>query len=179
MDKQKIEAAVRLFLEGIGENPEREGLTETPGRVSRMCEEIFSGLYDDPASYLKSFSTDSNGAPVIIRDIPFYSVCEHHLLPFFGKVSVLYIPAGNKVIGLSKIARIVNCFAKKPQIQEQFTDQLASFLYENIESSAVAVYVEAEHLCMSMRGIKSAGAVTQTISVRGDISYPEASNLLK
>lgn len=178
MDKEKIEEAVKLFLEGIGEDPKRDGLIETPSRVSKMCEELFAGLNSDPNVFLKFFKSESTNAPVIIKNIPFYSVCEHHLLPFFGKVSVLYIPSDDEVIGLSKIARIVDSFSKKPQIQEQFTNQIADFLYKNIKSDAVAVFAQAEHLCMSMRGIKSDGAITQTVAVRGNINYTDALNLL-
>ena len=167
MDKARIEAAVRELLIAIGEDPDREGLVETPNRVARMYEEIYAGLEEDPKKHLKIFNEDNNDEMVIVRDIPLYSICEHHLIPFIGKAHVAYIPGNGKVIGLSKLARIVNCFAKRPQLQERLTSQVADFLYENLEPQGVAVVVEAEHLCMTMRGARASGSQTRTSAMRG------------
>jgi len=167
MDKPRIEAAVRELLYAIGEDPDREGLIETPNRVARMYEEIYAGLEEDPKKHLKIFNEDNNDEMVIVRDIPLYSICEHHLIPFIGKAHIAYIPGNGKVIGLSKLARIVNCFAKRPQLQERLTSQVADFLYENLEPQGVAVVVEAEHLCMTMRGARASGSQTRTSAMRG------------
>ena len=167
MDKARIEAAVRELLIAIGEDPDREGLVETPNRVARMYEEIYAGLEEDPKQHLKIFNDDNNDEMVIVRDIPLYSICEHHLIPFIGKAHIAYIPGNGKVIGLSKLARIVNCFAKRPQLQERLTAQVADFLYENLEPQGVAVVVEAEHLCMTMRGARASGSQTRTSAMRG------------
>ena len=167
MDKPRIEAAVRELLYAIGEDPDREGLIETPNRVARMYEEIYAGLEEDPKKHLKIFFEDNNDEMVIVRDIPLYSICEHHLIPFIGKAHIAYIPGNGKVIGLSKLARIVNCFAKRPQLQERLTSQVADFLYENLEPQGVAVVVEAEHLCMTMRGARASGSQTRTSAMRG------------
>jgi GTP cyclohydrolase I len=168
MDKKRVEAAVRELLYAVGENPEREGLLETPQRVANMYAEIFAGIEDDPKQYLKVFNEPQQHEElVIVRDIPLYSVCEHHLLPFVGKAHIAYLPKGGKIIGLSKFARIVDCFAKRPQVQERLTAQIADFLYENLEPYGVAVVIEAEHLCMTMRGARAAGAKTQTSALRG------------
>lgn len=167
MDKKRIEAAVREILAAVGENPDREGLTETPRRVADMCEEIFSGLEDDPKRYIKLFSEEQNDEMVTVRDIPLYSVCEHHLVPFIGVAHIAYIPRNGKVIGLSKLARIVNCFARRPQLQERLTSQIASFLEQELNPQGVAVIIDAEHLCMTMRGIRAAGCRTRTSALRG------------
>ena len=167
MDRAKIEKAVRDILEAIGEDPEREGLKETPQRVARMYEEVFSGLEEDPHVHLKLFNEPGNDELVVVRDIPLYSMCEHHLLPFVGKAHIAYIPSDGKIIGLSKLARIVNVYAKRPQVQERLTSEIADFLYEELEAKAVAVLIQAEHLCMTMRGVRAAGAVTQTSALRG------------
>ena len=167
MDKARIEAAVRELLIAIGEDPDREGLVETPNRVARMYEEIYAGLEEDPKKHLKIFNEDNNDEMVIVRDIPLYSICEHHLIPFIGKAHIAYIPGNGKVIGLSKLARIVNCFAKRPQLQERLTSQVADFLYENLEPQGVAVVVEAEHLCMTMQGARASGSQTRTSAMRG------------
>lgn len=166
MDKQRIEAAVREILIAIGEDPDREGLVETPSRVARMYEEIFGGLEDDPTRHLKLFD-ESSEEMVVVRDIPLYSMCEHHLIPFLGKAHIAYIPSDGRVIGLSKLARIVDCFARRPQIQERLTSQVADFLYENLQPMGVAVVIEAEHLCMTMRGARASGAKTMTSALRG------------
>lgn len=166
MDKQRIEAAVREILIAIGEDPDREGLVETPSRVARMYEEIFGGLEDDPTRHLKLFD-ESSEEMVVVRDIPLYSMCEHHLIPFLGKAHIAYIPSDGRVIGLSKLARIVDCFARRPQLQERLTSQVADFLYENLQPMGVAVVIEAEHLCMTMRGARASGAKTMTSALRG------------
>ena len=169
MDKQRIEHAVREILLAVGEDPDREGLIETPKRVANMYEEIFAGLEQDPRRFLKIFSETENDEMVVVRDIPMYSMCEHHLLPFVGKAHIVYIPAEGKVIGLSKLARIVDHFARRPQLQERLTSQIADFLMESLHPKGVAVVVEAEHLCMTMRGARAAGAKTKTSALRGSI----------
>ena len=167
MDRERIKNAVRELLIGIGEDPDREGLLETPDRVARMYEEIFSGLSYQPERDVKVFTERQNDEMILVKDISFYSVCEHHLLPFFGTAHVAYIPRDGKILGLSKIARIVDGFAKKPQLQERLTAEIADFMKRAIDPQGVAVVVEAEHLCMTMRGIKKPGAKTQTSALRG------------
>lgn len=167
MDKERIQNAVREILIAVGENPDREGLLETPKRVANMYEEIFAGLTEDPKQHIKLFNEQSNDEMVIVKDIPFYSMCEHHLLPFFGKAHIGYIPSDNKIIGLSKLARIVDNFAKKPQVQERLTSDIADFLNDNLQPKGVAVIMEAEHMCMTMRGTRAAGSKTQTSALRG------------
>lgn len=167
MDKPRIEAAVREILCAIGEDPDREGLAETPRRVADMYEEIFGGLTEDPQKHLKVFTETRPDEMVTVRDIPLYSMCEHHLLPFTGVAHIAYIPRNGKVIGLSKLARIVNCYARRPQLQERLTAQIADFLEESLDPLGVAVIIEAEHLCMTMRGIRAAGSRTQTSALRG------------
>jgi GTP cyclohydrolase I len=167
MDKERIKAAVREILIAIGENPDRAELKETPRRVADMCEEIFSGLTENPESHLKIFNEEKNDEMITVRDIPLYSVCEHHLVPFFGVAHIAYIPRDGKVIGLSKLARIVSCFARRPQLQERLTTQIADFLEKQINPQGVAVIIEAEHLCMTMRGARAAGCRTQTSALRG------------
>ena len=168
MDRERIERAVREILEAVGEDPGREGLLETPARVARMYEEIFSGLEADPEEHLKIFDEGGHHDElVLVKDIPLYSVCEHHLLPFIGRAHIAYIPKNGRIIGLSKFARIVDCFARRPQVQERLTGQIADFLYEKLEPLGVAVFIQAEHLCMTMRGARAAGALTQTSALRG------------
>lgn len=167
MDKERIQNAVREILIAVGENPDRDGLLETPKRVANMYEEIFAGLTEDPKQHIKLFNEQSNDEMVIVKDIPFYSMCEHHLLPFFGKAHIGYIPSDNKIIGLSKLARIVDNFAKKPQVQERLTSDIADFLNDNLQPKGVAVIMEAEHMCMTMRGARAAGSKTQTSALRG------------
>lgn len=167
MDKKRIEGAVREILTAIGEDPDREGLLETPKRVANMYEEIFRGLQESPKRHIKLFNESNNDEMVIVRDIPLYSMCEHHLLPFVGRAHIAYIPSMGNIIGLSKLARIVDNFAKRPQVQERLTAQVADFLEEELSPKGVAVLVEAEHLCMTMRGARAAGAVTQTSALRG------------
>jgi GTP cyclohydrolase I len=165
-DQDKIKQGVQLILAGIGEDPERSGLVETPERVARMYEEIFCGLEQDAKEPLsKRFSSDNNEM-VLEKDITFYSTCEHHLLPFFGKAHVAYIPDG-EVLGLSKIARTVEIFARRPQIQEQMTAQIADAIYEELQPRGVMVLLEAEHTCMTMRGVKKPGSKTVTYVTRG------------
>ena len=166
MDREKIEQGVRLILEGIGEDKDREGLLETPSRVARMFEEIYGGLTMDPAEHLKKTFTASNNEMVLEKDIALYSTCEHHLLPFYGKAHIAYIPDG-KVVGLSKLARTVEVFARRPQIQEQLTAQIADALMNHLNPKGVMVVIEAEHMCMNMRGVKKPGSKTLTRAVRG------------
>ena len=166
MDYDKIKAGVRLILEGIGEDVEREGLLETPDRIARMCGEIYGGLYEDPAKHLQKQFTAANDGMVVETDITFYSTCEHHLLPFYGKEHIGYIPDG-RVAGLSKLARTVDVFARRPQIQENMTAQIAQALAEHLKPKGVIVMVEAEHTCMTMRGIKKPGSKTVTLTALG------------
>ena len=170
LNHDRIVNAVKEILDAVGEDTSREGLLETPERVARMYEEIFSGLNDDPERHLKIFNEeDKNGEVVLVRDIPLYSMCEHHLLPFIGKCHIAYIPKDGRIIGLSKFARIVDCFARRPQVQERLTAQIADFLYEKLDPMGVAVVIEAEHLCMTMRGARAAGSSTQTSALRGSM----------
>ena len=184
IDKSRIEAAVREILEAIGENPDREGLLETPKRVANMYEEIFAGLSIDPKSLVKVFQESEHQEMVAVKDIPLYSMCEHHLLPFMGQASVVYIPRKGKVIGISKIARIVDTIAKRPQLQERLTSDIADTIMEAINPLGVAVIIEAEHLCMTMRGIKKPGSKTTTSALRGvfksdEKTRQEAMSLIK
>jgi len=168
VDKPRIERAVREILEAIGEDPEREGLIDTPARVARMYEEIFEGMRIDPSEYLQTqFETDHDEM-VMVRDIAMYSACEHHLLPWIGKAHVAYIPSDDgRVTGLSKLARLVDAYAKRPQVQERLTSQIADELDRSLQPKGVMVVIEAEHLCMTMRGIRKPGASTVTSAVRG------------
>ena len=166
MDREKIEQGVRLILEGIGEDPDREGLKETPERISRMYEEIYGGLQEDASVHLKKTFQARNNEMVIEKDITFYSTCEHHLLPFYGKAHIAYVPDG-RVVGLSKLARTVEVFAKRPQIQAQLTAQIPDALMEHLEPKGAMVMIEAEHMCMTMRGIKKPGSRTVTWAARG------------
>ena len=167
VDKDKIIEGVKLILEGIGENTEREGLLETPERIARMYEEIFSGMNEDVSVHLqKRFHVEDNQM-IMEKDISFYSMCEHHLLPFFGKVHIAYVPDG-EVLGLSKLARCVEVFAKRPQLQERMTAQIADAIMEELRPKGVMVMVEAdEHMCMTMRGVKKPGSKTVTYVTRG------------
>jgi len=168
MDKSKIEQGVRLILEGVGEDPAREGLLDTPRRVAAMYEEIFAGLTQDAAQHFCVTFNEGHQEMVLIRDIPLYSVCEHHLLPFLGRAHVAYIPGkSGRICGLSKLARVVDVYAKRPQVQERLTSQIADTIVEHLQPQGVIVVIEAEHLCMSMRGVQKPGAVTTTSAVRG------------
>lgn len=170
VDKKRIENAVLEILTAIGEDANRQGLQETPMRVANMYQEIFSGIHDDPHKHLKIFNeSEQDGEIVAVRDIPFHSMCEHHLLPFKGRVQVAYIPKEGKIIGISKFSRIVECFAKRPQVQERLTSQIADFIYDNLNPYGVAVIVDAEHLCMTMRGTRALGSQTRTASFKGNI----------
>lgn len=167
MNQQKIQDGVRLILEGIGEDLNREGLRETPERIARMYEEICGGMTEDASMHLqKTFSVSDSGI-VMEKDIVFYSMCEHHMLPFYGKAHIAYIPDG-KVVGLSKLARTVEVFAKRLQIQEQMTAQIADAIMEHLSPRGVMVVIEAEHMCMTMRGVKKPGSLTETMAVRGE-----------
>lgn len=173
VDRGKIEEAVRLLLEGIGEDVNREGLRETPTRVARMYEEIYAGMEEEAGAHLsKTFSVEHDEM-VIEKDIVFYSTCEHHLMPFYGKAHVAYIPDG-KVVGLSKLARTVEVYARRLQIQEQMTGQIADAVMEHLTPKGVMVVVEAEHMCMTMRGIKKPGSRTVTMAARGVFLENEA-----
>jgi GTP cyclohydrolase I len=168
MDLDRIQTGVRLILEGIGEDPTREGLLDTPRRVAEMYEEVFAGMNQDPAEHFCVTFSEDHQEMVLVRDIPLYSVCEHHLLPFLGKAHVAYIPGKHgRICGLSKIARVVDLFAKRPQVQERLTSQIADTLVEHLDPTGVLVVIEAEHLCMSMRGVQKPGAITTTSAVRG------------
>ncbi len=173
IDKEKVKQGVNLILQGMGENPDREGLKETPDRIARMFEEIYGGLDMDASEILKKRFKVDNSEMVLEKDIVFYSTCEHHLLPFYGKAHIAYIPSG-EVVGLSKLARTVEVFARRPQIQEQMTSQIADAIMENLCPKGVMVMVEAEHMCMTMRGIKKPGSRTCTIATRGDFETDEA-----
>jgi GTP cyclohydrolase IA len=167
MDKNKIKKAVRMILEGIGENADREDLKKTPERVADMYAEIFSGISKDPARELEVLLAEKHDEIVLLKDISLYSVCEHHLLPFIGKAHIAYIPRNNRVTGLSKIARVVEIFSKRLQVQERLTTEIAEILMKKLKPMGVMVIIEAEHLCMSMRGVKKSGVLTVTSAVRG------------
>lgn len=168
VDLARIEAAVSEILEAIGEDPTRDGLRETPARVARMYKEVCSGLHEEPADHLiKAFDVDHDEM-VMVRDIPTYSLCEHHLIPFFGVAHVAYIPRnGGMITGLSKLARLVDGYARRPQVQERLTSQVADAIQRTIDPQGTLVVIEAEHLCMSMRGVQKPGAVTVTSAVHG------------
>ena len=166
VDMAAIEQAVRQILVAVGEDPDREGLKATPGRVARMYQELFSGLTEDPGRHLEVGFTEQYDEMVVLRDIPFYSVCEHHLLPFMGKAHVAYLPKG-KVCGLSKLARVVEAFSRRPQLQERLTCQIADLLMQKLDAKGAAVILEATHTCMTIRGVKKPGAVMVTSAMRG------------
>ena len=184
VDRARVEAAVRELLIGIGEDPDRPGLAGTPDRVARACEELFGGLGDDPARHLrKQFREQGNEELVVVRDIPFHSMCEHHLLPFIGRAHVAYIPRDGRITGLSKIARCVAGYAARPQLQERLTAQVADAMVSELDPLGVLVVIEAEHTCMTMRGIRAAGAMTVKSAVLGSLridarSREEALSLL-
>ncbi len=166
MDLEKIKKAVTLLLEGIGEDPGRPGLIKTPERVALMCEEIFAGLETAAEDMLKPIEGESHDEMVLLKDIPFHSVCEHHLLPFIGKAHIAYIPEG-RIVGLSDLAKALEHLAKRPQVQERLTAQLADMIMDAIKPRGAMVIIDAEHLCMNMRGIKKPGSRTVTSAVRG------------
>lgn len=168
MDRDKIIEGVRLILEGVGEDPSREGLLDTPRRVADMYAEIFAGLEQDAGQHFCVTFNEGHQEMVLVRDIPLYSVCEHHLVPFMGRAHVAYVPGKDgRICGLSKLARVVDVFAKRPQVQERLTSQVADTIMENLDPAGVVVVIEAEHLCMSMRGVQKPGAITTTSAVRG------------
>lgn len=167
MNRKKIEKAVRNILEAIGEDPKRKDLQKTPQRVAEMYEEIFSGVGQDPEKELEVLLDQKHEEIVLLKGIPLYSVCEHHLLPFLGKANIAYIPKGGRVTGLSKLARIVDILSKRPQVQERLTTQIADIIMSKLKPQGCMVVIEAEHLCMSMRGVKKPGTSTVTSAVRG------------
>ncbi|OFW75111.1 MAG: GTP cyclohydrolase I FolE [Alicyclobacillus sp. RIFOXYA1_FULL_53_8] len=169
-DVEKIQQAVRMILEAIGEDLTRDGLRETPERVARMFQEIFTGLHTDAAAVLSAQFHTSHDELVFVKDIPFFSMCEHHLLPFFGKAHIAYIPRNGIVAGLSKLARLVDATAKRPQVQERMTDEIAQVLESALNVQGVMVVVQAEHLCMNMRGVKKPGSTTLTLATKGTFS---------
>lgn len=166
IDQEKIKQGVRLLLEGIGEDVSREGLADTPDRVARMYEEIFSGLEEDAGEHLSKVFATENAGVVLEKDIVFHSTCEHHMMPFYGKAHIAYLPQG-KVVGLSKLARTVEVYARRLQIQERMTGQIADAVMEHLQPRGVMVILEAEHMCMTMRGVKKPGTGTVTVAVRG------------
>lgn len=167
VNQEKIEAAVKMILEAIGEDPNREGLVDTPARVARMYNEVFCGLHQDASQHLQVLFSEEHEEMVLVKDIAFYSMCEHHLLPFFGKAHVAYIPKKGKITGLSKLARTVETLAKRPQLQERLTSQIADLIMKSLDAHGVLVVVEAEHMCMTMRGVRKPGSCTVTSAVRG------------
>lgn len=166
VDHEKVKEAIKMLLEGIGEDINREGLVETPERIARMYEEICGGMDEDPRTHLSKVFSVNNNEMVLEKDIVFYSMCEHHLMPFYGKAHVAYIPNG-KVVGLSKLARTVEVYAKRLQIQEQMTGQIADAIMEHLQPQGVMVMLEAEHMCMTMRGVKKPGSKTVSVATRG------------
>jgi GTP cyclohydrolase I len=172
VDIERVAAAVREILIGVGEDPDREGLRETPRRVARAYAEIFDGMQADPAEILATTFDLGHDEMVLVRDIEVWSTCEHHLLPFTGVAHVAYIPSHGRITGLSKLARLVDAFAKRPQVQERLTSQVADALVEHLQPQGVMVVVECEHLCMTMRGVRKPGAKTVTSAVRGVMSHP-------
>ncbi|MBP7880810.1 MAG: GTP cyclohydrolase I FolE [Actinomyces sp.] len=175
-DPALVQHATRQLLAAIGEDPSRNGLQETPQRVARSYAEIFGGLNEDPAAHLqKTFEVDTDGL-VVVKDIEFYSMCEHHLLPFFGTVGVAYLPSGGQVTGLSKLARCVDGFARRPQVQERLTMQIAEAVQSALTPSGAAVVVKAEHMCMTMRGVRKSGSQTVTAHFTGVLDEPANRN---
>lgn len=183
MDKKEIEKAVKIILKAIGEDLDRDGLRDTPRRIAQMYEEIFSGLKKDPKKELKTYTAKNEDEMIIIKDIPFYSVCEHHLLPFFGKAHVVYIPKRNRITGFSSLVRVIDVMAKRPIVQERLTHEIADFFMEHLKPMGVLVVIEAEHLCLSMIGVKKPGTLTVTSAIRGAMRRPatraEAFSLIK
>ena len=166
-NQEKLEAAVYQLLEALEEDPKREGLLDTPKRVAKMYQEIFSGLNEDPKDQFTAVFTENHDEVVLVKDIPFYSICEHHLVPFYGKAHVAYLPSDGRVTGLSKLARAVEVASKRPQLQERLTDQVATALEEALHPKGIFVMIEAEHMCMTMRGTKKPGSKTVTTVAKG------------
>jgi GTP cyclohydrolase I len=173
MDRKRIEKGVRLILEGIGEDPDRPGLLKTPRRVADMYQEVFSGIDSDPMRHLVPVDGEYHDEMVLVREIPLYSLCEHHLLPFAGMANIAYIPEGGRIVGLSKIVRVIETFASRPQVQERLTTQVADSIMEGLKPKGVMVVIEAEHLCMSMRGVRKPNSITVTSAVRGSFRRDE------
>jgi GTP cyclohydrolase I len=173
INQEKIATGVRLILEAIGEEPEREGLRDTAKRVARMYKEVFRGLHEDPRTHLQVVFDEQHDEMVLVKEVPFYSMCEHHLLPFHGRAHAAYIPRG-KVVGLSKIARVIEAFARRPQVQERMTSQIADLLMEELDAQGAGVVVEASHTCMTMRGVQKPGAVMVTSARRGVFKTDQA-----
>jgi GTP cyclohydrolase I len=173
MDFAKIEKGMRLVLEGIGEDPDRPGLVDTPRRMAELYSEIFSGLGQDPMEHLVPVKGESHDEMVLVREIPLYSMCEHHLLPFAGKAHVAYIPEEGRIVGLSKIVKVLDTFARQPQVQERLTTQVAESIMDGLSPKGVMVVIEAEHMCMSMRGVNKPNSVTVTSAVRGSFRRDE------
>jgi GTP cyclohydrolase I len=182
-NKQLIEKAVRTILKAIGEDPQRLGLKDTPRRIADMYEEIFVGIKQDPKKELKTYTAKNEDEMIIIKDIPFYSVCEHHLLPFFGKAHLVYIPKNNRITGFSSLVRVIDVMAKRPIVQERLTHEIADFLMKYLKPMGVLVIIEAEHLCLSMIGVKKPGTLTVTSAIRGAMrraaTRAEAFSLIK
>ena len=183
MNKRKIEKAVKMILEAVGEDPQREGLKDTPRRVADFYEEIFAGLNENPQDQLKLYSAPNQDEMIIVKDIFFHSLCEHHLLPFFGKAHIAYIPSDNKITGFSRLVRVIEVLARRPQLQERLTAQVADTLMEVLKPKGVLVVIEAEQMCLTMRGLKKPGSVTITSAIRGtlrkDVLRKEAFALIK
>jgi len=173
MDRKKIEKGVRLILDGIGEDAGRPGLLDTPRRVADLYAEIFSGIDQDPMAHLVPVDGESHEEMVLIREIPLYSVCEHHFLPFAGMAHVAYIPEGGRIVGLSKIVRVLETYASRPQVQERLTTQVAESIMKGLSPKGVMVVIEAEHMCMSMRGVRKPNSITVTSAVRGSFRRDE------
>lgn len=167
MDKNKIEEGIKLMLEGIGEDTSREGLVETPARVARAAEELFGGLELNPSIHTEKVFHQDDSELVLVKDIEFHSMCEHHLLPFYGKAAIAYVPNNGEVIGLSKVARILDDVAKKPQMQERITEEVASVIMDSLNPQGVMVILQGEHMCMSLRGVEKHGSSTVTKETRG------------
>jgi GTP cyclohydrolase I len=183
VDVERIAAAVREILLAIGEDPDRQGLERTPQRIAAMYRELFAGLREDPARHFRALFEEQYDEMVVLRDIPFHSMCEHHLLPFMGKAHVAYIPRG-KLVGISKLARVVDAFARRPQVQERLTNQIADLIMDQLDPKGVAVVMEAQHTCMIIRGVKKPGSVLLTSALRGlcktsPASRNEAMSLLR
>jgi GTP cyclohydrolase I len=181
--KDAIEKAVVMILKAIGEDPERDGLKDTPRRIAGMYEEIFAGVKRDPKKELKTYTAKNEDEMIIIKNIPFYSVCEHHLLPFYGKAHIVYIPKNNRITGFSSLVRVIDIMAKRPLVQERLTHEVADFLMTHLKPMGVLVIIEAEHLCLSMIGVKKPGTVIVTSAIRGAMkkaaTRAEAFSLIK
>ena len=177
IDLRRIENAVREILVAIGEDPDRDGLIDTPKRVAKSYRELFRGLSENPSTHLNRTFRHEHDGIVILRDIEFSSVCEHHLLPFFGKAHIAYMPSGGRVVGLSKLARTVDVFARRPQVQERMTDQIADALVEHLNPEGVAVVIEAQHMCMKLRGVNKTCSTMQTFGLRGSFRSDQAKGM--